>query len=65
MSKKYTMKEFKEMFDKVKLQVLEEETQEHQEKIDNPMAGFIMSMLSTITVKKLEEKLFGEADDNE
>ena len=58
--KKYTMKEFKEIFDKAKLEVIKKDTENNKKNIDDQMAGFMLSMVALNTIGNLEKELFGE-----
>lgn len=58
--KKYTMKEFKEIFDKAKLEVIKKDTEDNKKNIDDQMAGFMLSMVALKTIGRLEKELFGE-----
>lgn len=58
--KKYTMKEFKEIFDKAKLEVIKKDTEDNKKNIDDQMAGFMLSMVALNTIGRLEKELFGE-----
>ena len=58
--KKYTMKEFKEIFDKAKLEVIKKDTENNQKNIDDQMAGFMLSMVALNTIGHLEKELFRE-----
>ena len=58
--KKYTMKEFKEIFDKAKLDVIKKDTENNKKNIDDQMTGFMLSMVALNTIGNLEKELFGE-----
>ena len=57
---KYTMEEFKEMFDTAKKKFIEEDSADIKDKIDDPVAGFMATMMGVSAVTKLETMLFGE-----
>ena len=56
---KYTMEEFKEMFDTAKKKFIEEDSADIKDKIDDPVAGFMATMMGVSAVTKLETMLFG------
>ena len=59
-NKKYTMEEFKEIFDNAKKKFIEEESADNKDKIDDPVAGFMMTIMGVGAITKLETMLFGE-----
>lgn len=64
-NKKYTIEEFKEIFDNAKKKFIEEENADNKDKIDDPVAGFITTMLGVGAITKLEIMLFGENKEEE
>ena len=58
--KKYTTKEFKEIFDKAKLEVIKKDTEDNKKNMDDQMAGFVLSMVALNAIGRLEKELFGE-----
>lgn len=63
MAKKYTMNEFRDLFNKAKLEVIEEDSKENNSKMDDPMTRLIASMLTVTAISKLENKLFKEEEE--
>lgn len=59
-NKKYTMEEVKEIFDTAKNKFIEEESADIKDEIDDPVAGFMVTMMGVGAITKLETMLFGE-----
>lgn len=60
MNKKYTIEEFKKMFDNAKKEVLEKTMNDESEQVDEPMAKLMLSMITMSAITDLEKKLFKE-----
>lgn len=62
MAKKYTIEEFKEMFDNAKKEVLEKTMNDESKQLDEPMAKLMLSMITMSAIADLEKKLFKEEE---
>jgi hypothetical protein len=62
MKKKYTMEQFKEMFDKAKVEAIETSTRQATENVKEPLLTLLITMASTDSVMELEKNLFGEGE---
>lgn len=60
--KKYTMEEFKELFDNAKVEALKKDA-EKNERLDDPMAKMIMGMSTMSTIMLLEQELFKDMEE--
>lgn len=60
--KKYTMKEFEEIFNIAMQEVIKEEQEKIKEKTDDPMNGLMIGMMTTMSLGQLRTKLFGGKD---
>lgn len=60
--KKYTMEEFKELFDNAKVEALKKDA-EKNEGLDDPMAKMIMGMSTMSTIMLLEQELFKDMEE--
>ncbi len=59
-NEKYTMEQFKEMFDNAKKNVIEKETKNNMEKLDDPMAGLMINVITIKTIDDIGKELFGD-----
>ena len=62
MAKKYTIEEFKEMFNNAKKEVLEKTMNDESKQLDEPMAKLMLSMITMSAIADLEKKLFEEEE---
>lgn len=62
MKKKYTMEQFKEMFDKAKVEAIEKSTKRASKVIEEPLMTLLVAMVATDSVMELEKNLFGEGE---
>ena len=57
-NKKYTMEEFKDMFEEVEKKVIEDTIKNKD--IDDPMTNMMVSMVAMKTLNDIKTKLFNE-----
>ena len=62
MKKKYTMEQFKEMFDKAKVEAIETSTRQANKNVKEPLLALLITMASADSVMELEKNLFGKGE---
>ena len=62
MKKKYTMEQFKEMFDKAKVEAIETSTRQATKNVKEPLLALLITMASADSVMELEKNLFGKGE---
>ena len=59
MEKKYTMEEFKKMFDEKTMKIIKEEIEANSKATEDKMLAMMVSMQSSAVLSKLRHEIFG------